>query len=367
MRRIGSILLLAACVGGLGHGVAGAAPYFQIKAVDVPYRNVGTEAFYEQFNLDIDTPVSGDELFVEMTPHLPDGWLSQFCVTSNGSCFLYSHAITIPPGGHERIQIDFILPLSHEAGMGWIDVRIYRVNDPTTWQEISYALGYGVELPVSRFTFTSGNVFQQADPNTTVQLTSTIRSMNPYDDHLIVTVNSDMPEGWFAQFCQVSTGVCYFGNAVIPFPAYATDEIQVDFFCFDPDPSIGNLRLKAQSEANPAMWTALAFRVRTGDIPADVESASASDRFSASVTPNPVREDAGIRLELTRPTPVQVRIVDIGGRTVLERNLPGLSAGTHRIGWDTKDPLGRDLPSGTYFYRVTGADRQASGKLTIDR
>jgi hypothetical protein len=368
MRRVWGFLLLFACMGGIGLGVARAGTYFVIRPMDVPYRNVGLEAFYEQFNLDIDDPVPGDDLFVEMTPHLPDGWLSQFCVTSSGSCFLYSHQISIPSNGHERLQIDFVLPFSHEPGTGYIDVRIYRVDDPTTWQEASFALGYGETLPVSRFTFTTGNAFQQTDPNTTVQFTSTIRSFDSYANHLIATVQSDMPPGWFAQFCQVSTGVCYFGNAVIPFPALATDQIQVDFFCFNPDPAIGNFRLKLQSEANPSMWTALSFRVRAGSIPADAGEASAPSGIAATIAPNPVRDNAEIRLDLSRTTTgARIRIVDIAGRAVLDRVLPALAAGSHRVDWDGRDDLGRPLPSGTYFYRVLDGSDQAGGKLTIDR
>jgi hypothetical protein len=367
MRRFDRVLLFAACYGGLWIGAAAATPLFQIRSADIPYRNVGTDAFYEQFNLEIDDPIAGEELFVELTPHLPGDWLSQFCVTSNGSCFLYSHAITIPQNGHERIQIDFILPLSHEPGMGWIDVRIYRVNDPTTWQEVYFAVGYGVTLPVSRFSFSSGNVFQQADPNTTVQFTSTIRSWDNFNDQLIATVTSDMPSGWFAQFCQVSTGVCYFSNAVIPFPAYAVDELQVDFFCFNPDPAIGNFRLRLQSAANPAMSAVLSFRVRTGQITADVGDDVAATPFTAAITPNPVRDNSEICLDLGRPMDVQFHLTDISGRTIVDRSLPSMTAGTHRVPWDGTDDQGRPLPSGTYFYRLTDGREQAAGKITIGR
>jgi hypothetical protein len=367
MRRTLGVLLFIACTGGFGLGLASAGPYFQIRAVDIPYRNVGVEAFYEQFNLDIDSPVANDELFVELTPHLPEGWLSQFCVSSNGSCFLYSHAITIPADGHERLQIDFVLPLSHEPGMGWIDVRIYRLNDPTTFHEISFALGYGVTVPVSRFTYSSNNVFAQANPNETVELRGVIRSLDNFDDELLVTVEGHMPSTWFAQFCQTSTGVCYIGNATIPFPALAIDTLRVDFFCFDPNPAIGNFRIRVQSAANPAVWVAIPFRVRTGEIAADAQDGQMPDRLSASIAPNPVQQAAEIRLDLARPADARLSIVDIGGRTVYRLGLPGLDAGTHRIPWDATDDIGRPLPNGTYFYRVTGAGDQTSGKLTIRR
>jgi hypothetical protein len=365
MRRLGSILLLAATLCSVSMSIAAAGSYFVIRPVEVPYRNVGIEVFNEQFNLDVDSPVAGDQLYVEFTTHMPDGWFAQFCQVSTGICYFASHAVTLPSSGKDRIQVDFFMNQGMEE-TGYVDLKIYRVADPTTFQEITYAIGHGIAMPTSRFTFTSANVFQQTDPNSTVQFSSTIRSFDNFNDHLIVTVTSDMPPGWFAQFCQVSTGVCYFGNAVIPFPALATDELQVDFFCFNPDPAIGNFRLRLQSEANPAMWTSISFRVRAGDIPADVSDAT-SLGFSAAIAPNPVHNDAELRVDLTRPTGVQFRIVDITGRTVYARELSSLPAGSHRIAWDGKDGLGRPLSSGTYFYRVTGGSDQVEGKFTIDR
>lgn len=365
MRRLGSILLLTASLCAISMGIAAAGSYFLIRPVEVPYRNVGVEVFNEQFNLDVDSPLAGDQLYVEMNLHVPDGWFAQFCQVSTGVCYFASHAITLPASGEDRIQVDFFMNQGMEE-TGYVDLRIYRVSDPTTFQEITYAIGHGVAMPTSRFTFSSPSVFQQTDPNTSVQFTSTIRSFDNFADHLIVTVTSDMPTGWFAQFCQVSTGVCYFGNAVIPFPALATDELQVDFFCFDPNAAIGNFRLKLQSEANPAMWTAIPFRVRAGEIPADVIDA-ASGRFSAAIAPNPVHNDAELRIDLTRPTGVEFRVVDIAGRTVYSRALSTLAAGNHRIAWDGSDSQGRPLSSGTYFYRVTGGSDQIEGKFTIDR
>ncbi len=366
MQRLGGILSLAVALAAIITCVAGAAPWFQIKPVELPYRNVGVEVFSEQFNLDIDSPIAGDELFIEFTPHVPDGWFSQFCQVSTGVCYFGSHAITLPSSGDERIQVDFFTNQGFEE-MGWVDLRIYRVSDPGTFQEITYALGHGVILPTSRFAFTSNNVFAQANPNDTVELRGLIRSFDNFDDQLLVTVTSSMPPTWFAQFCQTSTGICYFGNATIDFPALAIDTLRVDFFCFDPNPAIGNFRLRVQSAANPAMWTAIPFRVRTGDIPADAEDGAASIRFDAAVAPNPVRDAAEFRVHLTHPSPIRLSILDITGRTLLNRVSPTMQAGLQRIAWDGKDGLGRTLPGGTYFYRVTGAGEGTSGKLTIDR
>jgi hypothetical protein len=366
MRRLGSILLLAAGLSVLASGIASAAGWFQIRPAEVPYRNVGIEVFNEQFNLDIDSPVASDQLMVEFTTHVPDGWFAQFCQVSTGICYFGSHAITLPVSGDDRIQVDFFMNQGLEE-IGWVDLRIYRVSDPGTFQEITYAIGHGVVMPTSRFSFTSNNVFGVGNPNETIELRGLLKSFDNFNDQLIVTVSSSLPAGWMAQFCQTSTGICYFGNATITFPAMTIDTLRVDFFCFNPDPGIGNFRLRVQSAANPAMWTALPFRARTGNIPADADDRDAMTPFAASVAPNPVRQKAEIRLGLVQPTGVQLRIHDIAGRMVLDRDLPSLGAGLHRIAWDATDAQGRPLPSGTYFYTVTGAGRQADGKFVIQR
>jgi hypothetical protein len=366
MRHIGGTSLLAIIFAGIVSCVAGAAPWFQIQPVEIPYRNVGVESMNEQFNLDIRSPVASDELFVEFTSHVPDGWFAQFCQVSSGICYFASHSITLPANGNERLQIDFFTTQGFEE-VGWVDVRIHRVSDPGTFQEITYTIGHGVVLPTSRFTFTSNQVFAQANPNDTVELRGLIRSLNAFDDQLLVHVESDMPPTWFAQFCQTSTGICYFGDATISFPAMAIDTLRVDFFCFDPNPGIGNFRLRVQSAANPSVWSAIPFRVRTGEIPADAQDPGAVPGFAATVTPNPVRHAAEFRIDLTRPSAIRLDIVDIAGRSVLERVTPAMQAGRHRVAWDGADGLGRSLPSGVYFYRVSGDGEGSRGKLIIDR
>lgn len=367
MRRLGSTWLLAVGLCCLGVGIASAGPWFAIRPLEPPYRNVGIEVMSEQFNLAVDSPIPGDQLMVEFTPHVPDGWFSQFCQTSTGICYFGSHTITLPASGDDLIQVDFVVMNQGLEELGWIDVRIYRVSDPAVFQEITYAVGHGIVMPTSRFTFTSTNPFGEGDPNATIELRGLLRSMDNFNDQLRVTVRSDLPSGWMAQFCQTSTGICYFGDATISFPALAVDTLRVDFFAFNPDPGIGNFRLRVQSMANPAMWTAIPFRARTGSIPADADDRGSMIALAASIAPNPVQQKAEIRLDLAQPAGVQLRIHDIAGRTVLDRELPALNAGLHRIAWDATDIQGRPLPSGTYFYRVTGAGQQADGKFVINR
>ena len=308
---------------------------------------------------------TGDDLLVEITPVLPYGWLGQFCQESTGICYLDSAVITLPDDNPDVLRFDFIVPPG-EIGMGWIDVRISRVVDPTTWVEATFALGHGETLPLPDYIFRVDEPFQQAEPMDFVEFFCPLVSFNGFADSLIVKIERQMPGDWFAQYCQVSTGICYLADETIAFPAMIHDEIRIDVFT-GVDPGIGNVRVKTQSRANPAIWRAVPVRVRTGEIPAAVEDLSSAERFRVRVAPNPLRDTADLQVALRRPAAVSVRIVDLHGRAVSSLSTGLLQAGVHPLRWDGTDDAGTRLPDGIYFYRVEAAGESAVGKLALRR
>jgi hypothetical protein len=68
--------------------------------------------------------------------------------------------------------------------------------------------------------------------------------------------------------------------------------------------------------------------------------------------PNPFRESTVILVNVARPGPVDLSILDLEGRVLrhLERGIR--AAGRHRIVWNGLDEDGRAVPSGLYFYRL---------------
>ncbi len=309
---------------------------------------------------------AGDDLFVVFDPYLPPGWFGQYCQLSTGQCFADDHAIALRGTDPDTLRIDF-RPPAGVVGQGHIDIRIYRAADPTNWKEVTFALGHGMTLPVPSYSYKSEDAFQESIPWSEVNFFGQIRSYNTFNDSLIVQIQRDTPTGWVTQYCQTSTGLCYPGRKTIPFNAYAIDTLRVDFLCYSPATAIGNVRIKTQSDANPAIWYALPFRVRTGEILAGVEDAAASGEFALRVVPNPMRDGADILFSLAAASPVNLTLVDLSGRRMLQRTTAPLAAGPQRIRLDGRDNQGNRLPNGVYFYRVDGPGARAQGKITIRR
>lgn len=309
---------------------------------------------------------AGDDLYVVFEPHLPAGWFAQFCQISTGQCFPGDHAILLRSNEPDTLRIDF-RPVAGIVGQGHVDVRIYRVADPGSWKEVTFALGHGMTLPVPSYSYKCDEAFQETVPWSEVNFFGQIRSYNAFDDSLIVEIQRETPVGWVTQYCQTLTGQCYPDRQTIPFSAFVIDTLRVDFLCYSAATAIGNVRIKTQSDANPAIWYALPFRVRTGDIPAAIADDGANRGPAARVVPNPVQDAAEISFVLATASPVRLTVVDLSGRQVHEQTTPTLGAGVQSIRWDGRDDSGALVPSGTYFYRIGSSTQSAGGKLTINR
>lgn len=331
------------------------------------YKSVGESVTPVEFA----TPIrcldpAGDQLFVVFDSHVPAGWFAQFCLVSSGMCYPDDHSITLRNDSPDTLRFDFHIPAGL-VGKGYIDVRIYRVADPLYFKEATFAVGHGETLPVPAYTFRCDQAFQEIEPWSETEFPAEIRSFNSFNDSLIVQIERDVPAGWVAQWCQTSTGQCYMGTRKIKFDAYFIDTLRVDFLCYSSAVAIGHVRMKTQSNANPAIWYALPFRVRTGEIPAAAEEQTGASAPEVRVIPNPVRGLADIEINLSSPAAVHVTMTDVSGRVVFQRTAGVLGPGAQRIRWDGRDDQGRDLPGGVYFYRVEGAGMEARGKVTIDR
>lgn len=369
MLRIGLALIALAFAAALSAGPAAAQNPFDWNPGPT-YASVSSDVTTYQFHVNIRSPwLPDDELFVEISSPedqtYPPTWFAQFCQESNGVCYFESAPITLPGTDWDRLLVDFFVPPG-DVNKGWVNLRVYRINDPGTFQEVTFALGHGVTLPAANFVLRASQVFQQANPNDTVEFTANLQSFEAFDDSVMVSMRKDLPQGWFSQFCQVSTGICYFGDATIEMPAFSLDQLRVDFFCFSPDPAIGNVRLKVQSVENPAVWRAIPFRVRTGSIPSDAAESQAAP-LHLSIGPNPIRTTADLRIDLARPSSVELRVVDLGGREVSGLTTPLLGSGSHELSWDGLDAEGRLLPNGIYFYRLAAGGEEVRGKMILNR
>jgi flagellar hook assembly protein FlgD len=77
-----------------------------------------------------------------------------------------------------------------------------------------------------------------------------------------------------------------------------------------------------------------------------------SPETMVSVSPNPFNPQTKISFKLDQTRNIQVSVYDIRGRCVATLAEGIRAAGAHSVVWKGKDQTGRNVPSGTYFFRV---------------
>lgn len=83
-------------------------------------------------------------------------------------------------------------------------------------------------------------------------------------------------------------------------------------------------------------------------------------------SPNPARQTVSFQLQLARPAPTRIDVLDLGGRRWWSLSLPNLGAGASRFQWALHGEDGRRAPAGRYIVRVTsGADVRTAGFLIV--
>jgi hypothetical protein len=83
--------------------------------------------------------------------------------------------------------------------------------------------------------------------------------------------------------------------------------------------------------------------------------------------PNPFREGTFIRFSLPRAGSIRLAVHNLLGQEVCELASGFRLAGTYEIPWDGRDALGREVPAGIYFYRLTMPQEVVTRKLMVLR
>ena len=78
--------------------------------------------------------------------------------------------------------------------------------------------------------------------------------------------------------------------------------------------------------------------------------------------PNPFRDQTTITYELEQPGPVRLRVYDLQGRMVREIDPGAQPAGSHTVTFHADR-----LPAGTYVYRLTAGESEATRKMVVVR
>ena len=81
--------------------------------------------------------------------------------------------------------------------------------------------------------------------------------------------------------------------------------------------------------------------------------------------PNPARQEATLEFNVPARGPVDLEILDVGGRVIRVLHRGDLAAGAHRVRWDLRDAGGRRPAPGRYFARLRTADGARTRPLTV--
>jgi hypothetical protein len=88
------------------------------------------------------------------------------------------------------------------------------------------------------------------------------------------------------------------------------------------------------------------------------------DYFSLEANfPNPFNAATTIRFTLPQASPIRLRIYNIAGHLVAQKNTAILPAGIHTLSWDARGQTGELLASGVYFYRLETATTKQTRKM----
>lgn len=129
------------------------------------------------------------------------------------------------------------------------------------------------------------------------------------------------------------------------------------------DPVTGeNLALFDILDFTGTYRTITSFHAATSDAP-PVEEAALSATVRHFAWPNPFGPSVEVRYELPDPARVEAEVVDVHGRRVRQLRHGLENGGWHTLRWDGRDDAGRDLPNGTYFYRIATGGAQVSGTI----
>jgi hypothetical protein len=356
-------LVLAA---GLGTQTARAEVNFSCGS---PYAEIPLGEFVHEFPSTIASDVlGGEEVHLRVNAVLPSGWAWQVCQTSTGICYITeSIDLTVPFVQQDPDTLRFdIFPNPGVAGVGYLQIEMQRSEDPLDLSYCTVTLFNGLEDPEVQWDI-------DCTDNTYFTTTELIKEFhcpivleNPLEDMITIRPTADMPAGWAWQFCQTSTGICYFTEATIPLTIGVDDTLRVDFFMSGN--GRGSIDLELFSESNPSVWRRCYYRVFRGNFPSDVpDVAQGIPSIASYAQPNPFQESTALRFELQSDGRAELAVYSADGRAVRTYRDLAVFAGEFEVSWDGRDDSGVALPAGVYYYRLTTASEEAKGVMVRTR
>ncbi len=301
----------------------------------------------------------GDSVEITVTPYLPDGWFWQVCQVSSGVCYFAD--VTVFVEDTDEFRVDFF-PNTGTPGVGNIQIEVRSKADPLEVYHCSYAVFNGESEVDAQFDISCIDTIYSPTEETLYEFFADLTNPTAFDDSVTIVPENFFPAGWFGQFCQTSTGICYFGEATIELPAGFTETLRVDFFP-QPGDDFAQTQLAVFSTNNPSEYTRCVYNVYQGattDTPDGFQVPSTASSFAA---PNPFRSGTAISFQLDQDVEADLTIYNADGREVRRLRDLRIPSGESNVTWDGQDAAGNHTPAGVYFYRLEGAPVEAKGLM----
>lgn len=110
--------------------------------------------------------------------------------------------------------------------------------------------------------------------------------------------------------------------------------------------------------ANNSGCVTMLFKAATTGV--NEVSATLNGMSQASVYPNPTQGNTTVQINMATTADVQVKVMDITGRTVLSTEKTRMTKGDHTIDLDLSS-----LQTGLYIYQVNMGNDKSSGKIMV--
>ncbi len=112
----------------------------------------------------------------------------------------------------------------------------------------------------------------------------------------------------------------------------------------------------------PAAGRAILF---TTSLNVAVNEDISMDKLAFSVYPNTIIDRATISFNLSRISPVSIKIYDVSGKLVKRMEIKNAAPGFHRVSWNLRNSRGSVVPSGMYFIRIEAEGMSKVKKVIV--
>jgi hypothetical protein len=312
-------------------------------------------------------PPVADSVDVIFSPELPEGWAAQWCQAATGICYQGNQTIRLASGVLDTLKVDLI-PSFGGSGMGWTELTVRSHSDSLDYAKCTYALFAGVPVPNAAFLINCSDNIRRLSSGTFTDFRTPMRNTSGSNDSLIVAMTSTLPPGWSTQFCQRSTGTCYFSHGILPMPPGQPDTLAVDFI-MSGSTGYGVADISLRSKGNPTVVTYCHYQVFLNMGTTGVPEAQVVESVETRTwgEPNPFTSSTTLRLRTESDGPASLSIFGADGRLI--RDLTGLQLkpGVAQVKWDGLGQDGETVPSGVYFYRFHTVEGVTRGMIVRTR